>query len=144
MKRLLFLGITALLLTGCTKDTIIHTRSAVVNVGEVTAEGVRVKVIGSTEDGEFDLGVYPIADMASSLQVGWTGVPDTVMLERDMNLNLQTLVTYIGTKNKVDKLIDVTTMTCEKGLMFGACMSRIENTQKGLMLLYKEKFSYLK
>lgn len=146
MKRILIgMALSAsLLLTGCTQDVIIHTKSGAVNVGEVTAEVARTKVIGYANSVEFDLGTYPTSDIASSLQTGWTGVADTDMLQRDMDINLQTMVTYKGTKNVVDKLIDSTTLTCPKGLMFGACMTKIEATQDGLLLLYKEKFSYLK
>lgn len=144
MKRLIALLFATAVLTGCTQDVIIRTQSGAVNVGEVTAEGARVKVIGTAADQEFDLGVYPLADVASSLKDSWTGVSDTDMLQRDMDLELQTMVTYIGTKNKVDRIIDVTTVTCPRGFMFGTCMNRIEATQDGLLLLYKEKFSYLK
>lgn len=144
MKRLLFLGITALMLTACTKDVIIHTQSGAVNVGEVTAEAARTKVIGTANGNEFDLGTYPTSEFVNALKDGWTGASDTDMLERDMDINLQTMITYKGTKNTVDRLVDVTTLTCPKGFMFGTCMSRIEATQEGLMLLYKEKFSYLK
>lgn len=135
----LFLGLTA-----CTNDVIIHTKSGAVNIGEVTAEVSRTKVIGSVEGNEFDLGIYPTSDFATALKEGWTGVDDTAMLQRDMQLDLQTMITYKGTKNTVDRLIDTTVITCPKGFMFGTCLSRVEATQEGLMLLYKEKFSYLK
>lgn len=144
MKRLLIVGLAALLLTACSKDVIIHTKSGAVNVGEVTAEAARTKVIGYANEVEFDLGTYPTAEFATALKDGWTGVNDTDMLQRDMHVNLQTMVSYLGTKNKVDRIIDSTTLTCPKGLMFGACMSKLEATQEGLMILYKEKFSYLK
>lgn len=144
MKRILIVGLTSLLLTACSNDVIIHTKSGAVNVGEVTAEAARTKVIGSVQGNEFDLGTYPTSEFATALKDGWAGVSDTDMLERDMHLDLQTMVTYRGTKNQVDRLIDTTLVVCPKGFMFGTCMSRIEATQEGLMLLYKEKFSYLK
>jgi len=144
MKRLLFIGITALMLTACTKDVIIRSNSGVVNVGEVTAEQAVVKVTGKTQGKSYELGTYPIADVAGTISAGWADVEGTSMLERDMNLKLETTITYIGTKNTVEVLVDTTNVVCPKGFMFVTCMSQLTATQDGLVHLYKEKFSYLK
>jgi hypothetical protein len=144
MKRLLFIGITALMLTACTKDVIIRGDSGVVNVGEVTAEQAVVKVTGKAHGKSYELGTYPIADVADTLGASWADVEGTAMLERDMGFKLETTVTYIGTKNTVEVLVDTTKVVCPKGFMFITCMSQLTATQDGLVLLYKEKFSYLK
>lgn len=143
MKRFLAVALMAVALTGCTKDVIIRGNSGVVNVGEVTAEQAVVKVTGKVQDRSYELGTYPIADVAATIGAGWADVEGTSMLERDMGLKLETSVTYIGTKNTVEVLVDTTNVTCPKGFMFITCMSQLTATQDGLVQMYKQKFSYL-
>jgi hypothetical protein len=134
----------SLLLTGCTQDIIIRTTSGVVNVGQVTSEQATVKVVGSVQGRKYELGSYPIADVAATLQAGWADVEGTSMLERELALKLETTVTYVGTKNTARIVVDRTNVECPRGFMFATCMSQIEATQAGLIKMYEEKFSYLK
>lgn len=145
MKRLLLIAVTALMLSACsTDDVTIRTQSGAVNVGEVTSEAVRVKVIGGANGKEYDLGEHRISAVIPLLQNAWTGVSDTDILEADLYLETQTMVHYVGTKNEVDRLIDTTKIVCPKGFMFGTCMSHIDMAMARSLALYKEKFSYLK
>lgn len=144
MKRFLAVALMAIALTGCTNDVIIRGNSGVVNVGEVTAEQAVVKVTGQVEQKQYTLGTYPVGEFASTISAGWTDVDGTAMLEKDIRLKLETTVTYIGTKNTVEVLVDTTNVVCPKGFMFITCMSQIQSTQDGLVQMYKQKFSYMK
>lgn len=143
MKRLIAVAFAALVLTGCSQDVIIHGESGAVNVGVVTAEQARVSVTGVVEKKKFPLGAYPIAEVANVFSIVWSA-DQTAFLERDMELRLETVVTYIGTKGSTNLTVDRTSITCPKGFMFSTCVSQLEATQIGLAAMYKEKFSYLK
>lgn len=143
MKRLIALALAAFVLTGCTKDTIIVSESGTVNVGVVTSETVLTRVASTVDGNTYKLGVHPLGTVGPMFASGWADFLDN-MTSRDLSVTLETVVMYKGTKNSASQLIDVTTLTCPKGLMFSGCVSQIEATQKGIYLLYKEKFSYIK
>lgn len=141
---MLGVALAASLLTGCTQDVIIRTTSGVVNIGEVTSEKAEVKVTGNVEGRKYELGTYPIADVAATIGAGWADVEGTSMLEREMNLQMETTITYVGTKNTARIIVDRTNVSCPRGFMFITCMNQVDATQAGLLTMYKEKFSYLK
>lgn len=146
MKRLV-LGVVlaaSLLLTGCTNDVIIRGDSGVVNVGEVTAEQANVKVTGQVATRSYELGTYPIANVASTVGAGWGDAKGTSILKHQMGLKLETIVTYIGTKNTVEVLVNTTNVVCPEGFMLVTCLGQLSATQDALVQMYKEKFSYLK
>jgi hypothetical protein len=148
MSRLIAMSlmvITVLLLTACyPQDTIIRTNAGTTNVGVVTAEEVLVRVDTKIEgDTTFKLGVHPLGGVAPIFSAGWADFLDN-MQGKDLTVTLHTVVMYKGTINNAAKIIDVTTITCPKGLMFSGCVSQIDATEKGIQLLYKEKHSYLK
>lgn len=142
MKRLGILMV--LLLTGCSTDVIIHGESGAVNVGQVTAEQANVKLTGRVNESIYELGTYPIAAVYSTVMTSWGKEGQTSMLKKDLDIQLETIVSYKGTKNDVNVSIDKTVVKCPAGFMLGTCASQIESTQEGLIKLYREKFSYLK
>lgn len=144
MKRLLLVAVATALLTGCLPpDTIIRTDSGSTNVGVVTAEEVAVRVDTNINGETFQLGVHRLGTISPMFSAGWADFLDD-MQSKDLTVTLSTVVAYKGTLNSTMKLIDVTTVTCPKGLMFSGCISQIEATEKGIQLLYKEKHSFLK
>jgi hypothetical protein len=147
MSRLIAIGlmaITVLLLTACyPQDTIIHTGSGVTNVGTVTAEEVLVKVDAKMGTETFKLGIHPLGAVAPVFNAGWADFLTNVQ-GADLTVTLYTVVAYKGTLNNASQVVDTTTVYCPKGLLFGGCLSQIEATEKGIQVLYKEKFSKLK
>lgn len=138
-------ALAALLLTGCmSQDVIIHGDSGAVNVGVVTAELAAVKLSGKTGNTEYELGTYPIATVYPTVMMSWGKEDATSILQKDLAIRMETIVSYVGTKNSVDVSIDTTVVECPAGFMLGTCTSRIEVQQENAIKLYREKFSYLK
>lgn len=146
MKRFVPAILLAILLTGCTKDVTIQTQSGKVNLGQVTAEVAQSRVIGNVLGKNTDLGVHNLGMLHTSLSTGFKamGVKGTDIIQNDLLLDIETMVTYKGSLNTASKIIDERVVECPSGLMFDACMTKLEDAQGQVDMLFRTQHSFVK